>query len=177
MADPFISEIRMWCFNWAPRDWALCDGASLPVSQNPALYSLLGTNFGGNGQTSFNLPDLRGRVPVSKGIHSEMQYQTGNHGGVENVTLTAQEMATHTHEVRGTTAAGDTKQFTNAIFASGYDSRTQQATDMYNAPSNLTTLSSNTVSSNGGNDAHTNVQPSLVVNFCIALTGAFPPRN
>ena len=177
MAEPFISEIRMWGFNWAPRDWALCDGQSIPVTQNPALFSLLGTNFGGDGRTTFNLPDLRGRSPVNFGNNQNQAYNLGQFGGLEYVQLSIEELGQHTHTVKGTTNSGNTKQFTNAIFADGFDASTKSATEMYAQPSNLVPLNDNSVSQNGGNGSHTNVQPTLVLNFCIALTGVFPSRN
>jgi len=177
MAEPFTSEIRMWGFSWSPRDWAFCDGATLPIAQHQALYSLLGVRFGGDGRSTFNLPDLRGRSPVGTGDNQSIHFQIGHQGGAESVSLSSAQMGQHTHSVRGTTAQGDTKQFTNAIFASGHDVRTDQATQMYGNPNSLTGLNSNSVSTNGGGTDHTNIQPSLVLNFCIAMTGVFPPRS
>lgn len=177
MADPFISEMRMFGFNYPPRGWATCNGQTLPINQNQTLYSLLGTNFGGNGRTSFNLPDMRGRVPVSNGVNQGIQFNIGNFGGEEYVTLTETQMGVHTHAVRGTTAQGNVKPFEGAIFAEGYDKQNGSASPIYGEPANLTSLKAESVSANGGGAAHGNVQPSLVVNYCIALTGEFPSRN
>ncbi len=177
MAEPFLSEIRMYGFNWPPRGWAMCDGQSLPINNNQALFSLLGTTFGGDGRTSFNLPDLRGRAPVSFGQNGNIPVPIGESRGTEIVTLTEAEMGEHSHTVKGTTDSGKTKNFTNAIFAAGFDINTSQSTNIYGTPTNLTNLNPKSVSTNGGGSWHSNVQPSLVVNFCISLTGQFPARN
>lgn len=173
MAEPFISEMRMFGFGWAPRSWAQCDGQIIPINQNETLYSLLGTNFGGDGRTTFGLPDMRGRVPV----HNPSM---GRIGGVESVVLTNEEIAAHSHTMRGVTSNGNVKEFEGNILASGYDTREskQQPVNMY-APAtaaNLASLNPQSVSQNGGGLSHENMQPSLVVNFCIALMGVFPSR-
>ncbi len=177
MAEPFISEIRMWGFNWAPRGWAFCDGQSLPISQNQALYSLLGTKFGGDGRTTFHLPDMRGRAPLSFGKNQQAPYVMGQMGGSEYASVSINQLGQHTHSVRGTTSQADAKLFTNAIFADGYDAKGKQPTEMYGVPNNLVHLNNDSVSTNGGDGKHANVQPTLVLNFCIALTGMFPSRN
>ncbi|WP_196137517.1 phage tail protein [Aliikangiella sp. G2MR2-5] len=178
MAEPFLSEIRMWGFSWPPRGWQQCDGQQMPITQNEALFSLIGTAYGGNGTTTFGLPDLRGRAP----IHAEGgQTRMGETSGLENVTLNMSEMPTHTHALRGTTANANVNNFSSKVLASGYqyvgrESR-QGPKNMYAPPENLTALSSQSISVMGGNQAHNNIQPTLVVNFCIAVTGLFPSRN
>lgn len=176
MAEPFLSEIRMFGFGWAPRNWATCDGQSMPINQNQSLYSLLGTTYGGNGQTTFNLPDLRSRVPVhSNGGNT----RPGDVGGVESVTLTSNQMASHTHGMRANTGNGNIKTFSSNILASGYDDRAgkEQPVNMYAPAANLVSLNTESVTSNGAGLPHSNMQPSAVVNFCIALNGVFPSRN
>jgi len=174
MAEPFLSEMRMFGFGWAPRGWATCDGQILPINQNQSLFSLLGTTFGGDGRTSFALPDMRSRVPV---------HGHGNHfgaqGGVESVSLTPGEMAAHTHAMNATTSNGNSKDFAGNIAAAGFDSRTgkEQPVNMYGPATNLISLNAESVTLNGSGLSHENMQPSTVVNFCIALSGLFPSRN
>jgi microcystin-dependent protein len=166
MAEPFLSEIRIMSFGFAPKGWALCNGQFLPINQNQALFSLLGTTYGGNGQTTFALPDLQGRVP----IHTGDGHILGEKGGEQAHTLTMQEMPTHIHPVNASTSNGNTVQFGNSVFAS--------ALNVYRSPDNqLTTLNPVTVSNTGGSQAHLNMQPFLVLTFCIALQGIFPSRN
>lgn len=165
MAEPFLSEIRMMSFNFAPRGWALCNGQLLPINQNQGLFALLGTTFGGNGQVNFALPDLRGRVP----IHVGNSYTLGQQGGSASVQLSQQQMPTHNHVALATGANGSTASPTNnylASFLNGY------------APSGApTTLAPDEISSFGGSQAHENRQPFLTISFCIALQGIFPSPN
>ena len=173
MAEPFLSEIRMFGFGWPPRGWATCDGQLLPINQNQSLFSLLGTIYGGDGRTTFALPDMRSRSATGMdGAHAQ-----GAKYGVEEVTLTAAQLPSHNHHVNATTADGNTKQFSGSILAGGFDTKTQGASDMYTTPQALQPLASQSVSAAGGNLSHTNLQPSLVVNFCIATMGVFPSRN
>lgn len=169
MADPFVGEIKMFSFNWVPRGWALCNGAQLAIQQNAALYSLIGIQFGGNGSTTFNLPDLRGRTPVCSGN----QYMTGNALGVEAVTLDVNTMPPHTHAVYGSSAAA------NKGVAVGANDLLAVTTQSIYSPGSGGSVAMNpaTVSSAGGGQGHNNMQPSLVTNFCIALTGTYPMRN
>lgn len=177
MAEPFISELRMFGFGWAPRGWAHCDGQLLPINQNQTLYSLLGTTFGGDGRTTFALPDMRGRAPVHGSGSGSVK--VGDFGGVENVTLTEAQMAGHTHNMNATTSNGNDKTFTGNIMAAGFDTRAakQQPVNMYGPATNLVSLNAASVIANGSGLSHDNMQPSMVVNFCIALTGAFPSRS
>lgn len=166
MAEPFLSEIRVMSFNFAPKGWAMCNGQFLPINQNQALFSLLGTTYGGNGQTTFALPDLRGRVP----IHDGNGHTLGERGGESSHTLSISELPVHTHAGTATTAAGNTPVAPGNILA---DSPSQ----LYASPSNLTSLHSATITNLGGSQAHENTQPYLTLTFCIALQGIFPSRN
>lgn len=178
MATPYISEIKIFMFDWPPRSWALCDGQSIPISQNQSLYSLLGTAYGGNNQTAFNLPDLRGRTPVHLGQNNSYSYTRGQHGGLETVTLSPDQLASHTHTV---TAALDNGEFDpsydGAYFSSGIDGKTDEAASVYRSATNLINLNDATVSHTGGSQPHNNLQPSLVLSFCMALQGMYPGRN
>lgn len=163
MAEPFLSEIRMMSFAFAPVGWALCNGQLLPINQNQALFSLLGTTFGGDGRVNFALPDLRGRVP----IHVGSGHTLGERGGAQSHTLNISELPTHTHVANATTNTGNIPVPTNNILA---DSPSQ----LYAPAGNLTALSPGTVANVGGSQAHLNMQPFLTINFCIALQGIFP---
>ena len=164
MAEPFLSEIRIMSFVFAPRGWALCNGQFLPINQNQALFSLLGTTFGGNGQTTFALPDLRGRTP----IHVGSGHTLGERGGEQAHTLSIAEIPTHTHSVQGNTS---TTNGTNVNNGSVFGATT---VNIYGAPVSLTSLNAGTVTNVGGSQAHLNMQPFLTLNFCIALQGIFP---
>ena len=168
MASPFLSEIRIMSFNFAPKGWALCDGQLLPINQNQALFSLLGTTYGGNGQTNFGLPDLQGRVP----LHRSQTYPQGTKAGVEQVTIDQSTMPMHNHTLLGTTTAGDKK-----LPASVLGTSTAATDYFYSPPTNQLPLNSATIGPAGQGQAHNNVQPFLVLNFSIALQGIFPSRN
>lgn len=174
MAEPFIGEIKYFSFPWPPKNWAICNGAQLAINTNQALFSLLGTTFGGNGVTTFALPDLRGRVPM----HPSSSVPQGGQGGVENVTLISSQLPAHNHQVMVSSKTnGSQEEYANAVIALGAVG--SNPANVY-APASagaLQPLIPNTVSSAGGNQPHTNLQPSLVGNFCIALTGIFPSRN
>lgn len=182
MAEPFTSEIRPFAFNFAPKDWAFCNGQVIPISQNGALYALIGTQFGGDGRSNFKFPDLRGRTPIGQGtLKSEPSglFTVGNQYGVENVTLSIAEMAGHSHGVQATSAeASNSPAFTDSVFASSKDLKgTATEPFMYNSAESLTGLAQDVVSSAGGGQSHTNIQPLLALNFCMALDGIFPARN
>ncbi|WP_022834971.1 phage tail protein [Salisaeta longa] len=166
MSEPFLGEIRLMSFNFAPRGWALCNGQILPINQNQSLYSLLGTTYGGDGRTSFALPDLRGRVPV----HAGAGLSLGASGGTEAHTLTAAEMPPHAHAYGGQSNAATTDDPIGAVFA-------ETRTDFYASPDNRRSMAAGGVQQAGGGQAHTNMQPFSVVNFCIALRGLFPSRS
>jgi microcystin-dependent protein len=165
MAEPFLSEIRIMSFVYAPRGWALCNGQLLPINQNQALFSLLGTTFGGDGRVNFALPDLRGRTP----IHVGQGFTLGQRGGEQAHTLSISEMPLHVHALQGSTSNGDSAGANNTVLAS--------ALNLYGPVANLTTLDPASVSNVGGSQAHLNMQPSLTLNFCIALQGIFPSPN
>lgn len=171
MAEPFLSEIRMFSFNFPPKGWAFANGQFMPINQNQALFSLLGTTYGGNGQTTFALPNLQGRVP----IHFGDGFTLGEQGGQYAHTLTQSEMPTHNHVMQASSVQGDSL---NPNFANtGNLFATDPANVYSNVLSNLITFNPATVSNVGGSQAHQNMQPYLTINFCIALQGIFPSRN
>jgi microcystin-dependent protein len=166
MGQNFLGEIKIMSFGFAPQGWAMCNGQLLPINQNQALFSLLGTMYGGNGQTTFALPDLRGQVPIHVGGSFNVQ---GQKGGSSSVTVNIQQLPTHVHPLLASNDNSGTNTGTANFLG--------QATTLYHAPSTLTTLSPSSVSSVGGTQAHNNMMPFLTLNFCIALTGIFPSRN
>jgi len=180
MSEPFLGEIRMVGFNFAPVGWALCNGQTLSISQNSALFALLGTTFGGNGTTTFNLPDLQGRAAVHMGQGAGLSpYVIGQNGGSENVPLTQAQMPTHNQRVGVSNQAGAVADPTNAILAQGNAGTTRSpvtALDYVSTPA-TGALSPTAVSQAGGNLPHPNLQPYLTVNFIIALSGIFPSRD
>jgi microcystin-dependent protein len=163
MAEPFLSEIRIMSFVFPPKGWALCNGQLLPINQNQALFSLLGTTYGGDGQVNFALPDLRGRVP----IHTGSGHTLGERGGEQAHTLSIAELPQHTHVARASATAGDTPLPTSNVLSSAQG-------QLYGAPANLTSLLPGTITNVGGSQAHLNMQPFLTLSFCIALQGIFP---
>lgn len=164
MAEPFLSEIRLMSFVFAPKGWALCNGQLLPINQNQALFSLLGTTFGGDGRVNFALPDYRARAP----IHVGSGHTLGERGGEQAHTLSIAEIPTHTHVLKASTAAGTTDTpDANLTWA-------QAPMDVYRNPTTLTATDPGSVSSVGGSQAHLNMQPFLTLSFCIALQGIFP---
>ena len=171
MADPFVAEIRMFGFNFAPTGWAQCNGQLLPISQNTALFSLVGTFYGGDGKSTFALPNLQGSVPLHQGQGQGLsEYFIGQQGGAQFVTLLQSEMPIHSHGFIGTEELVNSNEPTNNFFGSG-ETR-------YAAPAALTPVGANglglTVA--GGSLPHNNMQPYLTLSFCIALQGVFPPR-
>lgn len=172
MSEPFLGEIRMFGFNFAPIGWAQCNGQVLPISQNTALFSLLGTFYGGNGTSNFALPDLRSRVAVHEGQGTGLaQYVIGQRGGVENVTLLGTQLPAHSHSVNASSATAVEARPAGAVLAHA------GASVYASAPDGATVMNSGMISNTGGNQPHPNVQPYLTVNFCIALQGIFPSRN
>ena len=168
MADPFLSEIRIFGGNQAPKSWAFCNGQLLPINQNQALFALLGTTYGGNGQTNFALPNLRGRVP----IHEGSGHTLGEAAGSSAVTITQQQMPQHLHFLQAS-SAGATTNIPDNTTAVGETA----PNDLYTGAAGLVTMNPGTVSNVGGSQAHTNMMPYLVLNFCIALIGIFPSPN
>ena len=173
MADPFVAEIRIFPFNFAPKGWAFCNGQLLPLSQNTALFSLLGTTYGGNGKSNFALPDLQGNAPMHPGQGPGLSlHDLGETGGSETVTLLQSEMPFHTHNLRADTldSADVNVPTPNSTFA-----KSSQG-DLYQTTSN-TQLSPTALTISGGDLPHNNMQPYLTLNFNIALQGVFPPRG
>lgn len=176
MADPFLGEIRMFAGNFAPRGWAFCAGQILSISQNTALFSLLGTTYGGNGQTTFALPDLRGRAPVSSGQGPGLSnYNLGEMAGSESVTLLTSQMPAHTHAANASTQPGSASSPANGVCASGVDSQGGSVNGYVAAPN--TTMAPQAIGAAGGSQPHENRPPFLCVNFIIALQGIYPSRN
>jgi microcystin-dependent protein len=165
MAEPFLSEIRIMSFVFPPKGWALANGQLLPINQNQALFSLLGTTFGGDGRVNFALPDLRGRAP----IHVGSAHTLGERGGEQAHTLSIAELPTHTHVAQGINAAGD-----NASPAAGTKLLANSSVAAYGSPQALQALRAGTVANIGGSQAHLNMQPFLTLSACIALQGIFP---
>ncbi|MDD5276124.1 MAG: tail fiber protein [Methylovulum sp.] len=176
MSEPFIGEIRMAGFNFAPRGWALCDGQLLPIAPYTALFSLLGTTFGGNGQTNFALPDLRGRVPLHQGQGPGLTDRImGELSGEQSVTLHTSQMPMHTHLVNAHTGVGSVTTAGDQFIASPLDPGTRDPLPSF-SPTADTVMNPMTNGISGGNEPHDNMQPYLCVNFIISLEGIFPSR-
>ena len=170
MADPFVAEIRIFPFNFAPKGWAWCDGQLLPLSQNTALFSLLGTTYGGNGKSNFALPDLQGRCPMHPGQGPGLSlHDLGETGGSETVSLLESEIPAHSHAFRASPDDADLRIPTPA--------RSLAKSVMYATGSPNTALSANALAPAGGDQPHNNMQPYLTFYFNIALQGVFPPRT
>ena len=165
MAEPFLSEIRLMSFVFAPKGWALCNGQLLPINQNQALFSLLGTTFGGDGRVNFALPDLRGRVP----IHVGGSHALGERGGEQAHTVTLAELPTHTHPLAGSASDADVVLPTDNVVG--------RSSQLYGPATQLTALDPSTNGNTGGSQPHLNMQPFLTLSFCIALQGIFPSPN
>jgi microcystin-dependent protein len=166
MSEPFLSEIKLVSFNFPPKGWALCNGQFLPINQNQALFALLGTTYGGNGQTTFALPNLRGRVP----IHMGNGHALGEAAGSTSVTVNIQQLPTHMHPLMATNQNGATANPVNGFLGA--------VNSLYRSPpDSLTTMQGASVTSVGGSQPHNNMMPYLTLNFIIALQGIFPSRN
>lgn len=173
--DPFVAEIRIFGFNFAPKGWAFCNGQILPISQNTALFSLLGTTYGGDGKSTFALPNLQGMAPLSAGQGPGLQiWDLGESQGETSVSLLATEMPSHTHTLRANDAPADvaepssTAVLTNSTGGAAYNT---------NTAANLAPMAFQALPPNGGGQPHNNMQPYLTLNYCIALQGVFPPRS
>jgi microcystin-dependent protein len=177
MSEPFLAEITIVGFTFAPRGYALCDGQILPINQNQSLYSLLGTTYGGDGRTTFALPDLRGRTPMSPGTNGGLTLKQGEKGGEENHTLLMAEMPQHTHNFQVVTADA-TQQRAGFVPAQEASRLAKANTNMYKPVGGTQQpLAEASITSVGANQSHNNMCPWVAVNFCIALQGTFPSRN
>jgi microcystin-dependent protein len=175
MTNPFVAEIRIFAGNFAPLGWAFCNGQLLPINQNTALFSLIGTYYGGNGTTNFALPNLQGRAPLNAGQGPGLSfYDLGDNGGAQSVTLSTTQIPSHAHPALGSTAVGAQTTPGGAVPALPGISRGALA---YKTGPPDTTLSPQALGVAGGNQPHNNMPPYLVVNFIIALQGVFPPRS
>jgi microcystin-dependent protein len=172
MADPFVAEIRIFPFNFAPKGWAFCNGQLLPISQNTALFSLLGTTYGGDGKSTFALPDLQGSAPMHPGQGPGLSlHDLGESSGSETVTLLESEIPSHSHALMASNQLGDTATATNSYLARTTFNMYQQTTN-----SNFASTAPQALTPAGGGLPHNNMMPYLTLNFCIALQGVFPPR-
>jgi microcystin-dependent protein len=171
MSEPFLAEVRIMAFNFAPRGWAFCDGQILPINQNQSLYSLLGTTYGGDGRTTFALPDLRGRTPIHVGrSNGGDDHRLGQKSGEETHTLAANEMPQHRHPLKATNTMGTATAPQGHVLA-------EASLPTFGSFGTPTPMGSNSVTNVGGGQAHENMQPYLALNYCIALQGLFPSRN
>ena len=174
MSEPFIAEIRIFAGNFAPRSWAFCDGQLLPVAQNTALFSLIGTTYGGDGRSTTALPNLQGRIPMHPGRGPGLtSRRLGQRGGVEMVSLTESQMPNHTHTLRANDGRGGSGTAVNNSLAEPRDGLLYQT----NTSENLVNMSSQALPNTGGSQAHNNLQPYIVMNFIIALQGLYPSRG
>jgi microcystin-dependent protein len=173
--DPFVAEIRIFPFNFAPKGWAWCDGQLLPLSQNTALFSLLGTTYGGNGKSNFALPDLQGRAPMHPGQGPGLSlHDLGESGGSETVSLLESEIPSHSHALRATVEDGTQGSLTQGITVATSVGGTLYQT---NTNSNTVFMNDSSLAPSGGDQPHNNLMPYLTFYFCIALQGVFPPRT
>jgi len=172
MSEPFVGEIRMFAGNFAPRSWAFCDGQLLAIPQNDALFSLFGTIYGGDGRTTFGLPDLRGRIPIHAGQGPGLtDRRLGTKAGQENVTVTTQQLPSHTHQLQADSGAANEHIVTGNVLA-------QAPSSIYiDGGSPDATMAANAISNTGGSGSHTNIQPFLCVHFIVALFGIYPSRQ
>lgn len=174
MSDPFVAEIRIFPFNFAPKGWAFCDGQLLPISQNTALFSLLGTTYGGDGRSTFGLPNMQGNVPLQQGQSTTgTTYDLGETGGSETVTVLQAQMPSHSHAIDGNigpsnlAAPTPTRSLARANPGQAYTATL----------TNITQFAANAIQLNGSNSPHNNMMPYLTLSFCIAMQGVFPPRT
>jgi microcystin-dependent protein len=173
MSEQYLGEIRMFGFNFPPTGWALCNGQTMSISQYSALFALIGTTYGGNGTTTFNLPNLQSRVPIHQGTGAGLStYVMGQSSGVENVTLLSTQIPIHNHAVQCNTGGGN-----QASPANGYPAVESTGTSLEYSSAANNTMSPTMIENAGGGQPHTNIQPYLCVNFCIALVGIFPSRS
>jgi microcystin-dependent protein len=167
MSEPFLAEVRIMSFNFPPRGWAFCNGQILPIAQNQALFALLGTVFGGNGQTNFGLPNMQGRTPIHRGGG----FNLGQADGEQNHTLVSAEMPAHFHVLNAATADATAETPTGALVLG------TASINVYRTPTTLVPMELGIVGTTGGSQPHLNMQPFLALNFCICLQGIFPSQN
>lgn len=173
MADPFVAEIRIFPFNFVPKGWAWCDGQLLPLSQNTALFSLLGTTYGGDGRTNFALPDLQGRATMHPGQGPGLSlHDLGETGGSDTVTLLESEIPSHSHTMQGQTGIANSNDPAGKVFSQPFG-----GDDVYGPATNVVTMAPDAIPEAGGDLPHNNLQPYLTLYFAIALQGVFPPRS
>lgn len=180
MSDPFLAEIRIFPFGFAPLNWMMCNGQIIPIQQNATLFSLLGTNFGGNGTNNFALPDFEGNVPVCVGTGNGLrEYDVGQFGGGQSFTLQDSESPTHNHLVNATNVAATAANPTNLIYAEGQltNGATKTLLNLYAQATPATTLAPGAIGFAGSGQPHNNMMPTLTLNFCICVFGVFPPRG
>jgi microcystin-dependent protein len=177
MSQAFISQIVAFGFNFAPKNWAFCNGQILPIQQNTALFSLLGTTYGGNGTTTFGLPNLQSRTPVSFGNAAGVDYALGEMAGEENVTLTLSEMAMHNHLFVGASSNANANLPQDGSVPATARKSGNTGDPFYAPASSLQPLNSGSIGMTGGNQPHTNIQPYLALNWCICQYGVFPSRG
>jgi len=174
MSDPFVAEIRIFPFNFAPKGWAFCDGQILPLSQNTALFSLLGTTYGGDGKSNFALPNMQGNAPMHPGQGPGLSlHDLGETGGSETVSLLESEIPSHSHGLMASTQPGEDPAPAGEALARSVGANLYQTV----TNTNIVNLSDNAVTPAGGDQPHNNMQPYLTLNFCIALQGVYPPRT
>lgn len=172
MAQPYIGEIRMFAGNFAPSGWLFCDGSMLPISEYDTLFSLIGTTYGGDGQNTFGLPDLRGRIPIHMGTGAGVSYTIGEWSGAETMTLTTQQIPAHTHLILATDTVADTRNPKGARFA-----RVRREPVYAPLTGGSTAMHAQSISAIGGSQPHNNMQPFLCINFIISLYGIFPSQS
>jgi microcystin-dependent protein len=171
--DPFVAEIRIFPFNFPPKGWAFCNGQILPLSQNTALFSLLGTTYGGDGKSNFALPNLQGSAPMHPGQGPGLSlHDLGENGGSDTVSLLESEIPSHAHAWMASNADATSQTAANNLLAGGVG-----GIAMYATPGAVTQLSDNALAPAGGDQSHNNLQPYLTLNFCVALQGVYPPRT
>jgi microcystin-dependent protein len=170
MAQPYVGEIRLFAGNFAPAGWAFCDGAVMPISENDVLFTLIGTTYGGDGQETFALPDLRGRVPIHNGTANGTTYTIGENGGTESVTLTTSQIPAHTHQLLGSLDPAAARAIGSGVFGRG-------GSVLYSSDYAAVPISSQSISAVGGSQPHDNMQPYVCINYIISLFGVFPSQT
>ena len=177
MSEAYMSQVMAFAFNFAPKSWAMCNGQTIAIQQNSALFALLGTTYGGNGTTTFALPNLQSRVPLSFGNHIGETFALGEMSGVENVTLTINDIPGHNHIFVGASSSGNSAQAVDGSVLATVAKGTGAGDPFYAAQASLQPLNTQSLSTTGGNQPHTNLQPYLALNWCICQYGIFPSRN